>query len=202
MRTAQADARSTWHGHFRRGHGPPQRRVRGTVQGVGFRPAVCRFATTLSLSGFVRNDADGVDIEIEGRRAAIARFVTELSSVAPAVARIDSVETRPVAPRGELEFRIVPSAGAGAETGAAPHALIPADLAPCARCLAELRPCCLDPTPSRRAARPRDPSAAGRLVARAARPQSHRARYLLAVAGATGRARVLWAWIPVQRLLQ
>ena len=113
-------------------------RVRGTVQGVGFRPAVCRFATRLSLSGFVRNDADGVDIEIEGGAAAIARFVTELSSVAPAHARIDSVESTPVAPLGELEFRIVPSAARGADAQLVARASIPADLAPCARCLAEL----------------------------------------------------------------
>jgi hydrogenase maturation protein HypF len=138
MRTAQADAWST--GMATPAGATVRRsvRVRGTVQGVGFRPAVCRFATTLSLSGFVRNDADGVDIEIEGAAAAIARFVTELASVAPAVARIDSVETRPVAPRGELEFRIVPSVCSGAGTGPAPHASIPADLAPCALCLAEL----------------------------------------------------------------
>ncbi len=113
-------------------------RVRGTVQGVGFRPAVCRFATKLSLSGFVRNDPEGVDIEIEGGAAAIARFVTELSSVAPAVARIESVETRPLSPLGELEFRIVPSASRDADGDPATRASIPADLAPCARCLAEL----------------------------------------------------------------
>src|SRR6188768_2256399 len=138
MRTAQADAWSTGMATSAGATVRRSVRVRGTVQGVGFRPAVCRFATTLSLSGFVRNDADGVDIEIEGAAAAIARFVTELASVAPAVARIDSVETRPVAPRGELEFRIVPSVGSGAGTGPAPHASIPADLAPCALCLAEL----------------------------------------------------------------
>src|SRR6476659_1906169 len=84
-------------------------RVRGTVQGVGFRPAVCRFATDLALSGFVRNDADGVDIEIEGGADAIARFMQELPRFAPSIARIESVETAPLAPLGEREFRIVPS---------------------------------------------------------------------------------------------
>ena len=138
MRTPRADA---WSTRMATSAGATVRRsirVRGTVQGVGFRPAVCRFATKLSLSGFVRNDADGVDIEIEGGAAAIARFVTELSSVAPAPARVDSVESTPVAPVGELEFRIIPSASRDDEASLATGASIPADLAPCRSCLAEL----------------------------------------------------------------
>jgi hydrogenase maturation protein HypF len=109
-------------------------RVSGTVQGVGFRPAICRFATRLSLTGFVRNDEEGVDIEIEGGAEAIARFVSELRGVAPRIARIDTVESTPLPPLGEQEFRIVESARSGARV----HASIPADLAPCDECLAEL----------------------------------------------------------------
>src|SRR5262245_36317489 len=113
-------------------------RVSGTVQGVGFRPAVCRFATGLALSGFVRNDEPGVDIEIEGGAAAIARFMDELPNVVPPIARIDSVESTPLEPRGEFEFRIVPSAHPDRATGAVARASIPPDLAPCDACLAEL----------------------------------------------------------------
>ena len=119
-------------------------RVRGTVQGVGFRPTVCRFAAALDLGGFVRNDEHGVLIEIEGRADAVDRFVAELPRAAPPVARIVSLETMPLAPLGEREFRIVPSAGAAAAAAAAPAptppvtASIPADLAPCADCLREL----------------------------------------------------------------
>lgn len=32
-------------------------RIRGVVQGVGFRPAVCRMARARGLGGWVRNDA-------------------------------------------------------------------------------------------------------------------------------------------------
>ena len=59
-------------------------RVRGAVQGVGFRPFAYGLATRLALSGFVCNGPDGVVLEIEGvarrrisrplaRRAAAAR---------------------------------------------------------------------------------------------------------------------------------
>ena len=43
--------------------------VRGQVQGVGFRPQVYRTALALQLTGFVRNDGDGVTIEVEGARS-------------------------------------------------------------------------------------------------------------------------------------
>jgi len=38
--------------------------VRGTVQGVGFRPWVYRLAVQHHVSGSVRNDSTGVVIEI------------------------------------------------------------------------------------------------------------------------------------------
>ena len=43
-----------------------QIRIRGTVQGVGFRPFVSNLAKRLEISGFVRNTEAGVEIEAEG----------------------------------------------------------------------------------------------------------------------------------------
>ena len=57
-------------------------RVRGTVQGVGFRPFAYGLASRLSLSGFVRNDGEGVLIEVEGPSA--EAFVAELENGAAA----------------------------------------------------------------------------------------------------------------------
>ncbi|WP_030953297.1 acylphosphatase, partial [Streptomyces sp. NRRL S-481] len=52
--------------------------VRGTVQGVGFRPYVHRLATELALSGFVSNTASGVVIEVEGPPEGVAGFCDRL----------------------------------------------------------------------------------------------------------------------------
>jgi len=45
-------------------------RVRGLVQGVGFRPTVWRLARRHGLRGWVANDGDGVSIRVRGRAAA------------------------------------------------------------------------------------------------------------------------------------
>ncbi len=55
-----------------------QLRVRGQVQGVGFRPFVYRWATKLALGGWVRNDASGVIMEVQGPMQALARLVNAL----------------------------------------------------------------------------------------------------------------------------
>ena len=61
-------------------------RVRGVVQGVGFRPYVYHLARRHGLAGFVLNGARGVVIEIEGDPAATGAYavpvIKELQTVA------------------------------------------------------------------------------------------------------------------------
>lgn len=110
--------------------------VRGGVQGVGFRPHAWRLAGELALGGWVSNTTDGVLIEVEGRAEAIEAFVRGLEARRPPSARIESLEVAPIAPRGEREFAIRPSARADS-----PSAAVLPDLATCPECLREL----LDP---------------------------------------------------------
>jgi hydrogenase maturation protein HypF len=108
-------------------------RVEGIVQGVGFRPFVYSLATRLGLGGLVGNDVDGVFAEIEGAPEAVKEFLLSLERDAPPLARIERVTATPLAPDGCAVFAIAPSAPDGQR-----HALVPADTAACADCLAEL----------------------------------------------------------------
>jgi hydrogenase maturation protein HypF len=107
-------------------------RVRGIVQGVGFRPTVYRMATERGLGGWVLNDAEGVLVELEGPAARIDDFLANLRDHPPPLAGITSVESCDVAPRGETAFGIAASAG-GEKT-----ALISPDMAVCDDCLREM----------------------------------------------------------------
>jgi hydrogenase maturation protein HypF len=108
-------------------------RVRGTVQGVGFRPFAYRLAGELDLGGFVLNDERGVGLEVEGDPERVGEFLRRLSGEAPSLASVEAVEPVEVEPLGEREFRILPSERRGAA-----RAPVSADAATCAACLAEL----------------------------------------------------------------
>jgi hydrogenase maturation protein HypF len=112
-------------------------RVRGTVQGIGFRPTVYRIASDLALAGLVRNDSDGVWIEIEGAHGELDRFVERLGRDLPPLGKIADLTIVELALAGEREFRVV----ASEETAAADApgaAIVPADAAICDECLGEL----------------------------------------------------------------
>jgi hydrogenase maturation protein HypF len=111
--------------------------VSGIVQGVGFRPFVHELATRLGLGGSVKNRAGEVLIEIEGEAEALDRFLDELTSRPPPLARIDSIRYTEEPPRGEQSFRIESS-----EVETVGPIFIAPDIATCDDCLREL----FDPT--------------------------------------------------------
>ena len=107
--------------------------IEGIVQGVGFRPYVHRLARQLGLSGWARNTAAGLELELEGPAAALDAFGEALRTAPPPLAVVEGVHTRDIPPTGEAGFVIRPSAGGEAAT------LVSPDLAPCAACLAEMQ---------------------------------------------------------------
>ena len=108
-------------------------RVRGIVQGVGFRPAVCRAARTLGLQGDVRNDGDGVLIHATGPAASVAALIAGLRRAPPPLARIASLDVSPLDVRpAAAGFSILDSTCGGAGSTATP------DAATCAACAAEI----------------------------------------------------------------
>jgi hydrogenase maturation protein HypF len=107
--------------------------VRGTVQGVGFRPFVHRLASELDLSGFVLNGTDGVFTEVEGTPAAVEEFCRRLREQPPPLADVRDIGYETVAPLGGGGFTIRHSRTEGNGASA-----IPPDTATCADCLREL----------------------------------------------------------------
>lgn len=110
-----------------------QMRLEGVVQGVGFRPFVWRLAQTLSLTGWVKNDSAGAQIEVEGPIAQLQQFQKRLLAELPAAGRCDRLQQRRLTLQGDHEFAIATSAAAGQIT-----AQLPPDRAPCPDCLREL----------------------------------------------------------------
>lgn len=105
-------------------------RVRGAVQGVGFRPFAYRLARAMGLSGFVLNDSAGVLIEVEGVDADC--FPDAIRTQAPPLARIDAIDVLELDPAGGERFEILESLAGKSATR------IGADAATCAECRREL----------------------------------------------------------------
>ena len=106
--------------------------VTGVVQGVGFRPFVYTLAKRLALTGWVLNNSQGVDIEIEGPSADLDRFTVALRGDAPPLAHIESVVVALATPNGDTDFTIRESQSLPGAT------LVSPDVCICDDCLREL----------------------------------------------------------------
>ncbi len=107
-------------------------RVRGRVQGVGFRPFVWTCAKNLGLVGEVFNDAEGVLIRVAGSRDAVAELRRRLQHEAPPLAHVETVESRSFPGDLPPDFRIVASREGHVRTQVSPDAKI------CDACIADI----------------------------------------------------------------
>jgi len=108
-------------------------RVRGVVQGVGFRPFVYRLACANTLNGWVLNAEEGVEIHLEGAETGLEAFVRDLKSQPPPAACIAEIDVRPAKATGLHEFTIRTS-----QRRERPTVRISPDLPVCDECLKEL----------------------------------------------------------------
>jgi hydrogenase maturation protein HypF len=108
-------------------------RVRGVVQGVGFRPFVFRLARANTLAGWVLNASEGVEIHLEGAESALDAFEQDLRTHPPLATQITGIDIRSVDPAGYCEFTIRES-----QRSARPSVRISPDLPVCDACLKEL----------------------------------------------------------------
>lgn len=114
-------------------------RVRGRVQGVGFRPFLARTAADCGVVGWAANSWEGVSIHAEGPPPAIAEFLRRVAQEPPPAAVIDHIDACTIDHRlGPLAgFRIVASSLARPVAMESGWAVIAADMATCRDCLAE-----------------------------------------------------------------
>ena len=110
-------------------------KIHGIVQGVGFRPFVHKLVRRCGLNGYIKNTSSGVELELEGERAALERFTMLLPEQAPVLAVIESMEAS-YSPelRGYEGFTIAQSRREEFR-----NTLISPDIGICQDCLRELR---------------------------------------------------------------
>ena len=110
--------------------------VAGTVQGVGFRPFVYRTAVKNHLNGNIKNMGDGtVEIEVEGKKDCIEKFIKELYSEKPPFSKIERFQKQDFEEElGYTKFVVLRSEQKEKESAS----LIPPDLGICDDCTMEL----------------------------------------------------------------
>ncbi|HEY4320978.1 MAG TPA: carbamoyltransferase HypF [Gemmatimonadales bacterium] len=109
-------------------------RVRGVVQGVGFRPYIFRLAHAHAVNGWVLNAGDAVEIHVEGDAEQVASFLAGVGDDAPVAASIAAVDVSDATAVHLDDFTIHASRAREGQT-----AHVSPDLAICDECLAEVR---------------------------------------------------------------
>jgi len=110
-------------------------KIRGIVQGVGFRPFIHKLVSGYKLSGYIKNTSSGVELELEGERGELEGFVQRLPLEAPKLSYIESVDVNYSDQlQGFKGFEIRES-----KTEALRNTLISPDMCICEDCLRELR---------------------------------------------------------------
>ncbi len=108
-------------------------KVKGLVQGVGFRPFIYRIAHRYSIKGWVENRNDGVIIKAQAPESIIQTFVNVIREEAPAASNILTVDIEPSVIEDFSDFKIVKSENASDKiTDVSP------DIAVCAECIADM----------------------------------------------------------------
>lgn len=103
------------------------------MQGIGFRPYICRLAEAYQLNGWVNNSADGVHIEVNASDEKANGFYKALLKEPPRLASITHHSMEKVAQKDYAGFRIISSTG-----NITPDVLLAPDYALCAHCKKEL----------------------------------------------------------------
>lgn len=115
----------------------------GIIQGVGFRPCVCRLARSLNVGGWIQNRSGSVRAQFDAAPQAIDNLISQLRQTPPPLSRIDSISliSEEDSESNNSQFMILESSG-GDKTRSV---MIPPDVAMCPDCRDEI----LNPTDRR-----------------------------------------------------
>lgn len=108
-----------------------QIKINGIVQGVGFRPFIYKLAIEQKLTGFVLNSTNGVQIEAEGKKNSLDRFIYRIQNELPPAAEITDFQFEEFPDKKYDTFEIRMSSQSDGST------LISPDLAVCDDCINE-----------------------------------------------------------------
>ncbi|MCF6170365.1 MAG: carbamoyltransferase HypF [Bacteroidales bacterium] len=109
-------------------------KIKGLVQGVGFRPFIYRLATSHQLSGSVENNNTGVEVLVEGAESSVAQFISDIPSLLPLAASISEISVSEREITGFSSFSITKSRTLSDEvTEVSP------DIGVCNACLSDMK---------------------------------------------------------------
>ena len=108
--------------------------VFGTVQGVGFRPFVYRLANDFGFFGWVKNDANGVQIKINCPENQIDLFVNHIKIDKPPLSIIEKLNFYESKDEEFTDFRVMHSSHSGPKV-----TFLPPDCSICKDCEKELK---------------------------------------------------------------
>lgn len=110
-------------------------RIKGIVQGVGFRPFIHKLAKKYNLRGWIFNDSDGVLIEVQSTDEILKQFEQEIWKAAPVMSRIDEIiKLEPEGRLGQYKDFCIKQSVKMEKT----RTLVPPDSSVCDDCLREL----------------------------------------------------------------
>ena len=107
--------------------------IKGTVQGVGFRPFIYQLAKQHRLYGKVHNGVNGVEILINALSIELSRFLQDIQLQAPPLSLIETVDTLQIENQKFDDFQISQTKIGGKITAG-----IPPDVSICTACESEL----------------------------------------------------------------
>ena len=108
-----------------------QIKINGIVQGVGFRPFIYKLAIEQKLTGYVLNSTNGVQIEAEGNKSSLDKFIYRIKNELPPAAEIVDFQYEEYPDKSYNTFEIRMSSRSKGST------LISPDLAVCDDCMSE-----------------------------------------------------------------